>query len=85
MKRSLVDQFRFPIQERRLFRLGYTNSKRKWQVEVGMPKPQESQYIVMAIFEASVFIVVHQTPTGGPGPILLVDKNEVTSVEEFHS
>jgi hypothetical protein len=83
LKRSLVDQFRFPIQERRLFKLSYTNSKRNWHVEVGMSKPQESQYIVFAIFEASVYIVVNRTPSGGAGPIVLVDKAEVTAVEEF--
>jgi hypothetical protein len=85
MKRSLVDQLRFPIQERRIFRLNYTNSKRNWQIEVGKGKPQESQYIAVAIFEASVFIVLNQTTTGGPGPIVLIDKSEVTEIEDFQA
>ena len=83
MKKSLVDQLRFPLQERRIFRLNYTNSKRNWQVEVGKFKPQESQYIAVAIFEASVFIVMNRTPSGGSGPIVLIDKSEVTEAEDF--
>ena len=83
MKRSLVDQLRFPIQERRIFKLTYANNKRTWRVEIGKSKPQESQYVAVAIFEASVFIVMNQTPSGGTGPIVLIDKTEVTEIEDF--
>ncbi len=85
MRHALVDQLRFTIQERRIFKLSYTNSKRNWHVEVGKPKPQENQYVVMAIFEAGVFVIVNQTLSGGSGPIVLVDKAEVTAVEEFQA
>ena len=83
MKEALVDQLRFTIQERRIFKLHQASGKRTWRFEVGKPKPQESHYIVMAIFEASVFVVVNQTLTGIPGPIVLLDKAEVTGIEEF--
>ena len=85
MRRALIDQLRFTIQECRIFKLSYTNSKRNWQVEVGKPKPQENQYVVMAIFEAGVFIVVNQTLSGAAGPIVLIDKAEVTAIEEFQA
>jgi len=83
MKRSLVDQLRFPIQERRIFKLTYADGKRTLRVEIGESKPQESQYIAVAIFEAGVFIVLNQTPRGGSGPIVLIDKSQVIEIEDF--
>jgi hypothetical protein len=85
MKKALVDQLKMTVLERRIFKLSRTTGKRTWQFEVGGPKPQESQYIVMAIFESSVFIVMHQTPDGDPGPIVLIDKAEVLDTEEFRA
>jgi hypothetical protein len=85
MKRSLFDQLRMPIVDRRIFKLSYTNSKRDWHVQVGEPGQREPQYEVMAIFESTVFIVLNQTSAGSAGPIVLVDKAEVTGVEDFTS
>jgi hypothetical protein len=83
IKRSLTDQLRLPIQERRIFNLRYTNSKRNWYAEVGQIGQQERQYEVVAIFESNVYIIFNQSEHGGPGPIVLVDKSEVTDIEDF--
>lgn len=83
MQRSLVDQLRLTIQARRIFKLSYIDGKKTLRVEIGQPKPQENHYIAVAIFEANVFVVINQTRTGGPGPIVLIDKAEVTQVEDF--
>ena len=55
MRRSLVDQLRFPIQMRRIFTLTYIDGKRTWKVEIGQPKPQESQYVAVAIFSGAMY------------------------------
>ena len=83
MKKSLSGQFWLPIADRRIQQLKYTNSKRKWVAEVGKPQEQEEQYITLAIFDSKQYIIYTRTTHGDPGPIILVDKNEVTSVEDF--
>jgi hypothetical protein len=86
IKRLLIDQLRVSILERRIFSLSYANGKNdrdKWYAEVGQPGQQERQYEVVAIFESNLFIIVNRTEHGAPGPIVLVNKDEVTAVEEF--
>jgi hypothetical protein len=80
---SLKRQFRLPIQERRILSLSYTNSKKRWQAKVGQLEQQEHQYEILAIFESKSFIIFTRSLDGGPGPIILVDKDEVTAVEDF--
>lgn len=81
--KELESQFRLPILEHRIYSLSYTNSKKKWYAEVGQLEEQEGRYLVVAIFESKQFIVFTQTPAGTGGPIILVDKDEVTRVEDF--
>jgi hypothetical protein len=83
IKAILLDQFRLPIQDRRIFSLSYTNSKRRWKAEVGQPEQQERRYDIVAIFESKQFIIYTRAKTGGAGPIILVNKTEVTAVEDF--
>jgi hypothetical protein len=83
MAESLKSQFRMPIDERRIFSLNYTNSKKKWHAEVGQLEEQEGRYEIVAIFEAKFYIVFTQAKNNDPGLTILVDKNEVTAVEEF--
>lgn len=83
IKAVLLDQFRLPIQDRRIFRLSYTNSKRRWTAEVGQSEQQERRYQIIAIFESKQYIVYTRTKHGGSGPIILVDKAEVTAAEDF--
>jgi hypothetical protein len=81
--KELESQFRLPILDHRIFSLSYTNSKKKWYAEVGQLEEQEGRYQIVAIFESKQFIVFTHTPEGKPGPIILVDKDEVTKVENF--
>ena len=83
IRKSLVSQFRMPIEERRVFALNYLNSKRRWRAEVGALEQQEHQYQILAIFESKQFIVYTRSKQGFSGPIILVDKAEVTLVEDF--
>lgn len=81
--KALESQFRLPVLDHRIFSLSYTNSKKKWYAEVGQLEEQEGRYQIVAIFESKQFIVFTHTPEGKPGPIILVDKDEVTTVEDF--
>lgn len=83
IKDTLFSQFRLPIQDRRIFSIDYVNSKKRWHAEVGQVEQQERRYEVLAIFESKQFIVFTRTPHGTAGPIILVDKNEATAVENF--
>ena len=83
ISKSLSSQFRLPIEDRRIFSLNYTNSKRKWHAEVGKLEEQEHKYEIYAIFESKQFIVFTRAKAGGPGLTILIDKAEVTAVEDF--
>jgi hypothetical protein len=80
---SLKSQFRLPIHERRILSLSYTNSKKRWHAKVGQLEQQEQRYEILAIFESKSFIIFTRSTSGDPGPIILVDKDEVTAVEDF--
>ena len=83
IQKGLESQFRLPILEHRIFSLSYTNSKKKWHAEIGQLEEQENRYLIMSIYESKQFIVFTHTKDGRPGPIILVDKDEVTQVEDF--
>lgn len=80
---SLKTQFRLPIEERRIFSLSYVNSKKSWRAEVGRLEEQESRYQIVAIFESKSYIVFTRAQDGTDGLTILVDKTEVTAVEDF--
>lgn len=79
----LKKQLRWPMTPRRIRLLKYTHDKRTHTLEVGELEAQESRYVVMAIFESSQYIVFTCTPTGKPGVIILVSKDDVTDIEDF--
>lgn len=83
MAEALKNQFRMPIDERRIFSLSYINSRKKWHAQVGQMEEQEGRYKILAIFESKPYIVVTQAKNGDQGLTILVDKTEVTAVEEF--
>jgi len=83
IKDALLRQLRLPIQDRRVFRLHYVNSKKKWHAEVGQPEQQERRYQILAIFESRQFIIFTRTNQGDSGPVILVDKDEVVEAEDF--
>ena len=81
----LVDQFRLPINARRIHSISYTTGKHKWHAEVGKLEEQENRYEIVAIFESKPYIVFTKTKDGGSGLTILVDKDEATNVEYFDS
>lgn len=83
MADSLKSQFRLPILERRIFSLNYTNSKHKWRAEVGKLEEQEDRYEILAIFESKSYIVYARSKTTNDGLTIMVDKDEVTAIEDF--
>jgi len=85
IKQALWAQFRLPILEQRISSLNYVNSKRSWRAEVGQEEQQERRYEIVAIFESKHFIIFTRTADGVAGPIILVDKAEVTAVEHFEA
>jgi hypothetical protein len=80
---SLKSQFRLPILERRIFSLNYLNSKRRWRAEVGQMEEQEDRYEILAIFESKSYIVYARSKTTNDGLTIMVDKSEVTAIEDF--
>ena len=76
-------QFRLPIVERRIFNLTYTNSKKEWFAEVGELEEQNGEYEIVAIFESKTYIIFTRAADGRDGVTIMVDKAEVTDVEEF--
>ena len=81
--KALKSQFRLPILDRRIRKLEYTNSKRKWIAEVGQLEEQEDRYEILAIFESKSYIVYARSATTNDGITIMVDKTEVTLVEDF--
>ena len=80
---ALKDQLRTTITDRRIFSLRYTHDKKKRQLQVGQLEQQEKRYEVMAIFESSPYIVFTQAKGGDHGITILVNKDEVTDIEDF--
>jgi hypothetical protein len=80
---SLKSQFRLPILDHRIYRLDYTNSKRRWRAEVGKLEEQEDRYEILAIFESKSYIVFARSKTTNDGLTIMVDKSEVTAIEDF--
>lgn len=83
IKATLHSQLRLPIEDRRIQSLSYTNSRKRWVAEIGELEQQERQYEILAILDAKQYIVFTRSIRGGSGPIILVDKDEVTAVVEF--
>lgn len=83
MADQLKDQMRWPITPRRIFALKYTHDKKVCTAKVGQTAGQGDRYIVMAIFESTHYIVFTHGLTGGVGTTILVNKDEITAIEDF--
>ncbi len=83
MADSLKSQFRLPILDRRIYSLDYVNSKRRWRAEVGKLEEQEDRYEILAIFESKSYIIYARSKTTNDGLTIMVDKTEVTAIEDF--
>ncbi len=80
---QVKSQLRWAITERRIFSLAYTHDKKARSIAVGQQERQEHHYEVAAIFESNVFVAVTRGPKGGLGVMMLINKDEVTSVVDF--
>lgn len=78
----LKDQLRVQITNRKIFSISYTHEKKDWYAEVGQLE-QKGRYEIVAIFEASPYIVFTQTKSGDRGITLLINKDEVTEIQDF--
>lgn len=82
---SLKEQLRWPITPRRIRSLDYIHDKKRCRVEVGQLESQENRYRILAIFESNHYIVFTRADDGGHGVTILVNKDEVTAVEDFRA
>src|SRR5882672_1521269 len=81
---SLKDQLRWTITPRRIFGLKYVHDKKTCSVKVGQLGGQGDRYMILAIFESNHYIVYTRgAASGGTGTTILVNKDEVTSIEDF--
>lgn len=85
MFESIKDQLRWTITPRRIYSLKYTHDKKACSAEVGTLERQGYRYIIQAIFESNHYVVFTQAPDGGQGIKILINKDEVTSIEDFIS
>ncbi len=80
---SIVDQFKWTVLPRRIESIKYRRDRKVYTAKVGSMEMQEQYYEVVAIFEASVYIVVTRTAKGEVGPSILVGTDEVMQVNNF--
>lgn len=80
---ALKDQFRWTINDRKIFSLSYLHDKKDYTVEVGRLEPLENRYETVAILESSTYLVFTRTKSGAPGVTILVNKDEAQSVVDF--
>ena len=78
-------QFNWKATDRRIVSLTYLHDRRKVTARVGEPEQFEHHYIVVAIFEAGMYLVVTRSPNGKPGPTIVVNAAEVSEVVDFIS
>lgn len=83
MMEALKEQLRWPITPRRIFKLKYIHDKKPWQAEVGQLERQGNRYQILAIFESNCYIVFTRDTDGSHGVTILVNKDEVTDIEDF--
>ena len=81
--RSLTEQLRIPIQARRIFSLDYQYSQKPRRAVVGQLEQREGRYEIMAIFAAKPYMIATRAKNGALGMTILVDQNDITSVEDF--
>lgn len=76
------EQLKTPITPRRIFSLDYVHDKKKCRLEVGNLDLQ-GRYEIIAIFESKPYIIYTRTHSGQGGITILVNGDEITTVEDF--
>lgn len=83
IRKSVKEQLRVQIAERKIFSIDYVHDKKKWRAEVGQLDPQQGRYEVIAIFQSKPHIVFTRAVDGANGLTILVNSDEITEVEDF--
>ena len=83
IRKSVKEQLRVQIAERKIFSIDYVHDKKPWRAEVGQLDPQQGRYEVIAIFQSKPHIVFTRSPNGASGLTILVNSDEITEVEDF--
>lgn len=83
IRKYLSSLLRCEITERKIFSLTYVHDKKNYHAEVGQREELENNYQIVAIYEANVYIVCTQDSQCKPSHTILVNKDEVTEIEEF--
>jgi hypothetical protein len=85
MKAAIKYQMNWTVTNRRIESLTYVSNRRQLTARIGEFGKIESQYEVVAILEAALYIIVTITRHGEPGPSILVNTSDVISVQDFKS
>ena len=82
---SVKDQMRWTITPRRIYCLEYTHDKQQFELKVGEIENAGRDYEVEAILESNSYVVLARDILGGPGLTIMVDKSEITHIEDFEA
>lgn len=83
MVAAVGDQLKAVVGDRKIFSISYIREKKLCYAEVGQMDQQEGRYQVMAILESSPYIVYTRAKNGTPGVMVLVNKDDVTDIQDF--
>lgn len=81
----IKDQLRLSISARKIFSITYIRDKKEWHSEVGKLHQQNDRYEVVAIFESRPYVICTRGRDGANGVTILVNKEEITAVNDFES
>lgn len=77
------DQLRLTMTTRRIYSLKYIQNKKRHTAVVGQIEEHERRYDILAIYEGPTYVVYTRATDGGAGLTILVNKDEIISVEDF--
>lgn len=80
---GIKDQLKAEITARRVYAISYHQGKQELRLQVGEAVPGERRYQVMAIFESKPYLVQAWSKDGQQTITILIDPEQVTSVEDF--
>lgn len=83
MVKTVKDQMKMPISERKIYSISYVHEKKNWHAEVGQPDPQRGKYEVLAIFESKPFVIMTRSNAVETPLMMLVTPDEITDIKVF--
>lgn len=76
-------QLNWPVTPRRISSLTYIHDNKMITAKVGERERLEHTYEIVAIMEASLYIIVTRNAAGEAGPTILVNDKEVAKITDF--